>query len=82
MKNIKREKENTPSDYTKDIFQESNIFLSQHQPKNLLRLLSNSSISRNPSLLKGIFKCNNKRCEMSKLDLIKCSEIKLANRKI
>ena len=50
MKNIKREKENTPSDYSKDIFQESNIFLSQHQPKNLLRLLSKSSISKNLSL--------------------------------
>ena len=82
MKNIKREKENTPSDYTKNIFQESNIFLSQHQPKNLPRLLSNSSISRNPSLLKGIFKCNNKRCKMSKFYLIERSEFKLANRKI
>ena len=50
MKNIKREKENTPSDYSKDIFQESNIFLSQYQPKHLLRLLSKSSISKNLSL--------------------------------
>ena len=50
MKNIKREKENTSSDFTKDIFQESNIFLSHYQPKNLLRLLSKSSISRNLSL--------------------------------
>ena len=82
MINIEKEKENTLSDYTKNIFQESNIFSSQYQPKNLLRLLSNSSISRNPSLLKGIFKCNNKICKMSKLDLIECSEFKLANRKI
>ena len=29
MKNIKRKIENTPSDYIKGIFQESNIFLSQ-----------------------------------------------------
>ena len=63
MKNIKREIENTPSDYLKEIFQESNIFLSQRQTKNLLRLLSNSSISRNPSLVRGNFKCNNKRCK-------------------
>ena len=61
MKNIKREIENTPSDYLKEIFQESNIFLSQCQTKNLLRLLSNSSISRNPSLVRGNFKCNNKK---------------------
>ena len=45
MKNIKRKTESTPSDYIKGIFQESNIFLSQSQPKNLVRLLSNSSIS-------------------------------------
>ena len=61
MKKIKRKIENTPSDYIKGVFQERNIFLSQRQPKNLVRLFSNSSISRNPSLPKGIFKCNNKR---------------------
>ena len=66
MKNIKRKIENTPSNYIKGIFQESNIFLSQRQPKNLLRLLSNSSISRNPSLPKGIFKCSHKRCKIVK----------------
>ena len=55
MNNIKSKIENTPSDYTKWIFQESNIFLSQRPPKNLQSLLSNSSISRNPSLPKGIF---------------------------
>ena len=41
--------------------------LSQRQPKNVLRLLSNSSISRNPSLPKGIFKCNDKRCKICRL---------------
>ena len=55
MNNIKSKIENSPSDYAKWIFQESNIFLSQRQPKNLQSLLSNSSISRNPSLPKGIF---------------------------
>ena len=50
MKNIKRKIQNIPSDYIKEIFQESNIFSSQRQPKYLPRLLSNSSISRNPSL--------------------------------
>ena len=39
MKSIKRKIENTPSDCIKWIFQESNIFLPQRQPKNLLRLL-------------------------------------------
>ena len=82
MKNIKRKIENTPSDYMKGIFQESNLFLSQRRPKNLLRLLSNSSISRNPSLPKGIFKCNDKRCKIRRLYLIECSEFKLANRKV
>ena len=81
MKNIKREIENTPSDYLKGIFQESNIFLSQRQTKNLLRLLSNSSISRNPSLARGNCKCNNKRCKIGKLYLIECSEFELANKK-
>ena len=42
----------TRSDYIRKMFQESNIFLSQRQPKNLLRLLSNSSISRKPIYLK------------------------------
>ena len=37
MKNIKRKIENTPSDYLKEFFRESNIFLSQRQPKYLLR---------------------------------------------
>ena len=74
MKNIKRKIENTPSDYMKGIFQESNIFVSQRRPKNLLRLLSNASISRNPSLPKGIFKCNDKRCKIRRLYLIECSE--------
>ena len=73
MKNIKRKIENTPSDYIKEIFQESNIFLSR-QPKNLLRLLSNSSISRNPSLAKGIPKCNDKRRKIFRLYIIKCTE--------
>ena len=82
MKNIKRKKENTPSDYTKEIFQESNIFLSQRQPKNLLRLLSNTSISRNQSLPKRIFKCNDKKCKISKPYVIEYSEFELANRKI
>ena len=52
MKNIKRKIENIPSDYVKEIFQESNIFSSQRQPKNLRRVIyeENSSISRNPSL--------------------------------
>ena len=77
MKNIKRKIENTPSDYMKGIFQESNLFLSQRRPKNLLRLLSNSSISRNPSLPKGIFECS----KILRLYLIECSEFKLANRK-
>ena len=50
MKNIKGKTESTLSDYIKGIFKESNIFLLQSQPKNLVRLLSNSSISRNMSL--------------------------------
>ena len=82
MKNIKRKIENNLSDYIKEIFQESNIFLSQRQPKNLLRLLSSSSISNTPSLPKGTFKCNDKRCKICKLYLIECSEIQLANNKI
>ena len=61
MKNIERKIENTPSDYLKEIFQERNIFLLQCQPKNLLRLLSNSFISRNPSLPKGIFNRNQQK---------------------
>ena len=65
MKNIKRKIENTPSNNIKGIFQESNIFLSQRQPKNLLRLLSNSCISRNPILPKGIFKCNDEGCNIT-----------------
>ena len=52
MENIERKIENTPSSYIKGIFQGSDIFLSQCQPKKLLKLLSNSSISRNPSLPK------------------------------
>ena len=40
MKNIERKIENTPCDYVKEIFQESNMFLSQRQPKNLLTLPS------------------------------------------
>ena len=52
MKNFKRKIENTPCEYIKWIFQESNILLSQRQPKNLQRLLSDTSISRNPSLPK------------------------------
>ena len=82
MKNIKSKIENTPSDYLKRIFQESNIFLSQRQPKNLLRLLPNSSISRNPSLPKGIFKCSDKRCKICRFYLIECSKFELANKKI
>ena len=82
MKNIKRKIENTPSDYMKGIFQESNIFLSHCQPKNLLRLLSNSSISTNRSLPKDIFKCNDRRCKICRLYLIECSEFELANKKI
>ena len=82
MKNIERKIENTPSSYIKGIFQESDIFLSQCQPKNLLKLLSNSSISRNPSLPKWILKCNDKRCKICKLYPIECSEIELANREI
>ena len=82
MKNIKRKIENTPSNYIKRIFQESNIFLSQRQPKNLLRLLSNSSIPRIPSLPKEIFKCNAKGCKICRLYLIECSEFELANKKL
>ena len=82
MKNIKRKIENTPSDYLKGIFQESNILLSQRQPKNFLRLLSNSSISRNPSLPKEIYKCSgDKWCEICRLYLIECLEFELANKK-
>ena len=61
MKTNKRIIENTPSDYIKRNFSKINIFLSQIQPKNLLRLLSNSSISRNSSLPKGVLKPNDKR---------------------
>ena len=82
MKNIKRKMENTPSDYIKETFQESNVFLSQRQPKNLLRLLSTSSISKNPNLPKGTFKCADKRCKICRLYLIECSEFQLANKKI
>ena len=57
MKNIKRKIENTASDHIKGSFQESNIFLSQLQPKNLLRSLSNSFISRKLIIPKGIFRC-------------------------
>ena len=71
------------SDYIKGIFQESNIYyLSQSPAKNLLRVLSNSSISRNPSLPKGIFRCNDKRCKICRLYIIECSEFELTNRKI
>ena len=82
MKNMKRKMENTPSDYIKETFQESNIFLSQHQPKNLLRLLSTSSISKNPNLPKGTFKYTDKRCKICRLYLRECSEFQLANKKI
>ena len=70
MKNIKRKTESTPSDYIKGIFQESNIFLSQSQPKNLVRLLSNSSISWNMSLTTWTFKCNDKRCKICRFYII------------
>ena len=70
------------SDYIKGIFQESNIYyLSQSPAKNLLRVLSNFSISRNPSLPKGIFRCNDKRCKICRLYIIECSEFELTNRK-
>ena len=81
MKNIKRKIENTSSDYFKRIFQESNIFLSQRHPKSLLRLLFNSSMYRNPSLPKGIFKCSDKSCQICRPYLIECSEFELANKK-
>ena len=54
MKNNEIKIKNTTSDYSKEIFQESNKFLSQRQPKNLVRLPSISSISRNPSLPKDV----------------------------
>ena len=63
IKDINRKIENTLSDYLKGICLESNIFLSERQSKTLLRLLSNFSISLNPSLPKGISKCNAKRCK-------------------
>ena len=59
MKNILKKIENTSSDCRKEIFQESNIFSSQRQPKNLLILVSNSL-----QVHKGIFKCNDKRCKI------------------
>ena len=77
MRNIKRKIENSPSDYLKEISQESNIFLSQHQSKNVLRLLSKFSFFRIPSLPNGIFKCSNKIC---KVYLIECSEFELENK--
>ena len=82
MKNIKRKIENTPSDYLKGIFLASNILLLQRQPDNLLRLLSKSSISQNPSLPRGIFKYSEKRCKICRLYLIECLEFELANTKI
>ena len=82
MKNIKRKIENTPSDHLKEIYQESNIFLSQRQPKNLLNLLTNSAISRNPSLPPGIFKCKDLRCKICRLYITECSEFELSNKKI
>ena len=80
-KNIKIKMENTPSDYINGIFQERNTFLSQHQPKNLPILLSNSSISRNQSIPNAFFKCNDKRCKICRLYIIGCSEFELANKK-
>ena len=74
MKNIERKIENTPPDCLKGIFPESNTFLSQRQAKNLLRLLFNSSISRNPSLPEGNFKYSDKRCNICRLYLIESSE--------
>ena len=79
MKNIERKIENNPSDDFKEIFPESNIFLSQLQSENLLRLLFNSSISRNSSLPKGIFKCSYKRCKIYRLYPIECSEFEFKN---
>ena len=75
MKNITRKIENIPSDYTKGICQESNMFLSQCQPKNLLRLAKSS-------LPKPIFKCNDKSCKICRLYIIECFEFELVNRKI
>ena len=80
IKVIKRKIEYTTSDYLKGIFQESNIFLSQRQPKNVIRILSNSSISLNASLPKGIFKCSEKRCEVCRLYFIECSEFESAKK--
>ena len=79
MKTNKRIIENTPSDYIKRNFWKINIFLSQIQPKNLLRLLSNSSISRNPSLPKGVLKPNDKRWKIYRLYIIECSEFELSS---
>ena len=56
--------------------------LSQRQPKHLLRLLCNFSISRNPNLPKGIFKCNDKGRKICRLYIIECSKFELANRKM
>ena len=78
MKTNKRIIENTTSDYIKRNFWKINIFLSQIQPKNLLRLLSNSSISRNPSLPKGVLKPNDKRWKIYRLYIIECSEFELS----
>ena len=78
MKTNKRIIENTPSDYIKKKKKKINIFLSQIQPKNLLRLLSNSSISRNPSLPKGVLKPNDKRWKIYRLYIIECSEFELS----
>ena len=62
--------ENISSDYLKGIFKESNIFLLQRQPKNLLRLFSNPCIYWNSSLPKGIFKCSDKRYKIRLFYLI------------
>ena len=64
----------------KNVFQNSNIILSQRQPKNILQILTKSTFLSNKLFLpNGVFKCNDIRCKICNLYLVECSSFQMSN---
>ena len=77
---------NTHSSDLKETFQDSQLILSQKQPKNLLRLLTQSQFSTSQETATTekipITKCHDKRCKICAMYLQCVSSFKLATGKI
>ena len=68
----------------KYVFQNTNVILSQRQPKNMLRILSTAKFRNEDhptSYENGLYKCLDKRCKICSLYINQCKSFEMSNGK-